>query len=664
MYTLLCDPCQSIFEGPLEASKIGKTGHKEGPHHKALTVLESAAKSCVLCALLLRNVSLRTRKDLREKVGLSFSLYYNWIQPDLSHLDFIYLNEENRRFVAAGFYLTSKWNSRDLEVNSTGSSNTGSDRSLQKVSQWINNCENNHTLCNGPRTYIPKRLLEITSRDLSNENYREDGKLLRLVESGSLPITTRYITLSYCWGGLEVMNLKRNTKEALKRGIHITELPLTFVEASNAALRLGVRYLWIDALCIFQDSRDDWLDQSSQMSSIYENSVCTFAAIASYNSQGGLFRDRLPGLDEPLIVHPTWPGSHPESIACLPIYGERAEISIDGGYAPLMLRGWAFQERLISRRVIFFCQTQIQFKCRELHQSDSCLPTDKVHGTYHGSGDTDTWARSLRSKGSRFNKVDLFDLWNSTVSDYSECELSRYADKLPALSGLAKQFQDCLRIAGIEATYLAGLWRSDLPNGLLWMSSTNENLNHFKPRRSINYRAPSWSWASIDGLVGFWFSRPDDEDEYMIEILSAATTSEMDPVGPVIAAALVLRARLATVIIESYEPCDRGSRGGIGEILIAGERVDCDLYWDDIALRDDTLHNQAITLVPVRIFKLTYQNCYLERVVGLILEKFTKEGANVYQRLGLYLLSTSTERPCSKLLFTFEGCEESVITLI
>jgi hypothetical protein len=659
---MLCDLCKPIFEDSLEASKSGKPGRKEGPHH-TLKVLESAAKSCALCALVLRNLSLGTKEDLRESTSLFFSLYYDWTEPDNSHLHFIYLNKESRRFIAADFRLKSNWNPTDLMGKPMGSSSTGSDQSLRKASHWINDCEKNHTLCQGPKHYVPKRLLEITFRHLPDKSFLDDGQLLQLVDSSSMSMTTRYITLSYCWGGFQLVTLKRDTEKSLRRGIRISELPLTFDEASNFALRLGIRYLWIDALCIFQDSRDDWLDKSSQMSSIYENSVCTFAAIASCNSQGGLFRDRLPELGEPLIVHLTWSGRQPQSIACVPTNRDHAEISTRCGQAPLMLRGWAFQERLMSCRVIFFCQTQIHFKCRELHWSESSLSANRDHGLYCG-GDTDTWARSLQPKETRFTKADLFDLWNNTISDYSECELTRPADKLTALSGLAKQFQDSLRIAGVEANYLAGLWRSDLPSGLLWLSSTNESLNHFKPRRAIENRAPSWSWASIDGFVGYWFTPPSDEDRYMIEIVSAATTPEKDQLGSVTAGALVIRGRLVTVVTKSYVPHSKGDGVGLGEIMISDESIGCCLYWDDVALRGDTLHDRRITLIPVLVFKVTSHNCYMERVIGLILEKFTKEGDDVYRRLGLYMFSSLAERPCSKKLFTFQGYEESIITLI
>ncbi|KAH8799041.1 heterokaryon incompatibility protein-domain-containing protein [Xylogone sp. PMI_703] len=660
---MLCDLCNPIFEFPWEVHESDKIYWKEGPHHHTITSLESAAKRCAICAVILRNLSLETKKALRENRSLIFSLDYKWPSPDGSYLNFIYLNREGQRFVAAGFYLTSKWNHIDLNGDRMESCSTGSVRSLQKVSQWINDCENNHNLCKGTKRYIPKRLLEITSRHLQGENIGEnDEKLLRLVDSDGLSMTARYITLSYCWGGLELISLKRDTEEFIKKGLRITELPLTFVEASNVAERLKVQYIWIDALCIFQDSRDDWLDQSSQMSSIYENSLCTLAATASCSSQGGLFRHRLPELGEPLVVKPKWPGQYPEALVCLPINRDHAELSANYEHAPLMRRGWAFQERLISRRIIFFCQTQIQFRCQELHQSESSLTVDQGDRLYPDSGDADRWTRGLQPKESGFREADLFELWYHTVSNYSECEFSRNDDKLPALSGLAKKFQDCLGTTGINATYLAGLWSSDLPYGLLWQTSPNESLKNYEPRRAINYRAPSWSWASIDGPVGFWYIYSGNKDRYMIEILSSTTTPEKDPLGPVIAGALILRALVGTLVAELYEPPVQD--GGLGKILIGDQGIECELLWDDIPLRRESLHNQDITLMPVLASKLADQDFSVEVFVGFILEKCSEEGSNVYQRLGLYMFPNSNEHPCLRRMFTLEGYKESIITLI
>jgi hypothetical protein len=64
----------------------------------------------------------------------------------------------------------------------------------------------------------------------------------------------------------------------LRKNIPIEDIPKTYLEAMHITQSLSVEYIWIDSLCIFQDSKEDWTLEAAAMASIYTNSYCTVAA--------------------------------------------------------------------------------------------------------------------------------------------------------------------------------------------------------------------------------------------------------------------------------------------------------------------------------------------------------------------------------------------------
>lgn len=84
------------------------------------------------------------------------------------------------------------------------------------------------------------------------------------------------------------------TLEQRRSECHLAEMPQTFVDAITVAGHLGIRYLWIDSLCICQDDADDWARESARMCDIYSNAHLVIAANRSDNSAGGCFHVREP----------------------------------------------------------------------------------------------------------------------------------------------------------------------------------------------------------------------------------------------------------------------------------------------------------------------------------------------------------------------------------
>jgi hypothetical protein len=80
----------------------------------------------------------------------------------------------------------------------------------------------------------------------------------RLCVTSSLPKDTNYMTLSHCWGNLDILKLGNSNIRDMMHLINISLLCQTFLDAMEVTKALGVEYIWIESLCILQDSLDDW----------------------------------------------------------------------------------------------------------------------------------------------------------------------------------------------------------------------------------------------------------------------------------------------------------------------------------------------------------------------------------------------------------------------
>jgi Heterokaryon incompatibility protein (HET) len=153
-----------------------------------------------------------------------------------------------------------------------------------------------HPGCSIPNhepTVLPIRLLEI---DIASHSP------LKSIRLRCDACATSYLTLSHCWGvdGEMALRLLQANLEDFIHEILIADLSKTFRDAVSFAQGVGIRYLWIDSLCIIQESEDDWLYQSSLIGDIYSRSLLNLASTVSRNGNEGLFRPRKPSA----INHP------------------------------------------------------------------------------------------------------------------------------------------------------------------------------------------------------------------------------------------------------------------------------------------------------------------------------------------------------------------------
>jgi hypothetical protein len=139
---------------------------------------------------------------------------------------------------------------------------------LEQAREWLSTCRNEHELCS------VKRGLELPTRLVKVER---SGQTLfaQLCESLSLPSDTEYVTLSHCWGKSQFLTLLEENFQQMKVSIPITSIPQVFQDAMLVTIELGFQYIWIDSLCIIQNSKGgvDWFQESPTMDRIYCNSV-------------------------------------------------------------------------------------------------------------------------------------------------------------------------------------------------------------------------------------------------------------------------------------------------------------------------------------------------------------------------------------------------------
>ena len=530
------------------------------------------------------------------------------------------------------------------------SDNTGSDSSLQQLCVWYMNCLQNHEVCkrqSASTVYRPTRLLNISCVG--------EQVTVRLVNSADLEDKNPYMTLSHCWGSVTPIRYTALTTAELESGLAVGDLPKTFQDAVAVARTIRCQYLWIDSLCIAQDDRKDWEVEAAQMDKVYSNAMLNIGATGSANSLGGLFFKRNPSDIEPCRWNFKREGEEGPDHAFLLTPQWLWEQLLNK--QPMRSRGWCFQERILSCRMIDFTSKQLVWRCHELEACETYpvgFPPNvkskpEMAGMKSGfslkgqdSIMTDDWVPNALSINS----------WQYLVEEYSSSFLTKPEDKLIALSGLAKEMSPLL-----HETYYAGLWRSALPQSLLWCSTRFQSNGRASVRPS-QYRAPSWSWASLDGEVYFCGSlAKKDSKDILIKILEARTTlvSAQNSFGAVSDGLLKVEGLLWPITLSRRfdKPEIWDSKTGMDLV----EVVDCFL---DIL--NEELHITTLFGMPIQ---------YIEResvpapsLVGLILATVDKD-SNTFRRIGFY-----RENPKSaKAYYSDKGRttnpeEQSIFTVI
>jgi Heterokaryon incompatibility protein (HET) len=402
---------------------------------------------------------------------------------------------------------------------------TASDWTIGLAKFWLQSCINDHVRCPKPSNYRPTRLLDLT-----------EPARVRVRETRHLS-DVEYLTLSHCWGGANMFLLESSTADSLFSGVELSTMPKTFRDAMNITTRLGYNYLWIDSLCIMQDSNEDWMRESRMMDQIYRHSVCTISALAAFDSREGCFVKRNPLqyrscdisaiIELPLQIRGEYMYRLYFEGSMSYIHSRHGNDGLQGSLLHLRKRGWVFQEDLMSPRTLYFGEDGIRWECLELNVDEAHDFGDKcMYCKSQGSSNRWIFKQQFVDLESHFSTIasvneDYYPYfhkrWWLILEQYSQLLLTIPTDKLVAIIGPIRAIE-----SHGSLTNLAGHWKEYLPFELLW--TTGKGQYRVKPSTCIRpaaYRAPSWSWASVDGPVHFmWlFDRtpPADEEEKRFE---------------------------------------------------------------------------------------------------------------------------------------------------
>lgn len=395
------------------------------------------------------------------------------------------------------------------------SSKLFTDRLLHLIRSWRHTCLTQHSKCQkmrGPQP-LPSRVIEIpTDKAPHTVKLRETRG-----EIGT------YAALSYCWGTCAQIVTTQSTLQEHLAGIKVSTLPVTIQDAIRLCQSLEILYLWVDSLCIVQDDSQDWHHEAAEMASIYGRSALTITT-PNNNQCDQTFNifDRKQSDGAPLPELP-WEYHH-EGKTARGFVTVRLRVTDARGRPPFpfsngntssnwMTRGWTLQEWLLSSRVLH-CGSERVWDCNQTWHTESHLHYLTFGSVTETDNIRDGPASHIFARMARLDptirETSPGAHWARLVEDFTSRTLSREMDKMPAIAGLATKFMEHNKARRRGEKYLAGLWyykvnntfddrtfpSSQIPLGLLWRRS-----DHISLEPPATYRAPSWSWAALDGPV-------------------------------------------------------------------------------------------------------------------------------------------------------------------
>ena len=239
--------------------------------------------------------------------------------------------------------------------------NTLSDANIRRIHGWLDNCVGEHGCCRPKKLpRLPTRVIDVGS---------SGGRTPRLLATDRRP--AQYLALSHCWGTRtasegHIRLLQSNLQDMLTE-IPIASISKNFQDAIEVVRKLNFKYLWIDALCIIQDSKSDWENESARMNDVYECSHLTLVATSAGSTNDGFLERSKP----PVVDLPYHDDTDPTVESTFSISRCVTWLSwklVD--QTTWNTRGWTYQERLLSRRLLHFTSSALFWECRATDSSE------------------------------------------------------------------------------------------------------------------------------------------------------------------------------------------------------------------------------------------------------------------------------------------------------
>lgn len=643
---MLCNTCQSIFDGePWGPS--GPSG--TAAHHDTQSDLEDAA--AVGCGICIRLLAALPPSDVfgDYKIIHEFDQYRNESLEQapapilrfrragcLHEFALVAIDRQGESYDAADAPLPSHFADATL---------------LTRADDWFKTCLREHGIChrksfdiarlggNLPKApyrrvdsgfqpdgttvpiWSPRRIVEIVADDH-----------VRLVTTSEKPLGGPYATLSHCWGRqLTFRTLTTDNMIAWGERIPPEELAPTFLHAIKVTARLGIRYLWIDSLCILQKgdgSAEDWKEHTATMLWIYACAILNISADRATRGEEGFLGARNNNYVQPALAYGSSSGGSLYQIVDLSFARQSLAES------PIAKRGWVLQERLLSPRILHFGLDQMLWECEELTFACETFPHGMPSSAPQDASSVASPFAMDHLSGDRRRD------WWSLLEDYTYRQLSYPAkDKFVALSGIIERVQ-----MNMADTYVAGLFTKELPLALLW-NVKHSALNRDQPAVFDGmYRAPSWSWASLDDAVNF--KLPAIYEEHLdgmgtcsfAEVLSVSSTpaDPAIPTGCITDARLVLRSFSAHVHW-SMNPKYHSDTEGVPLNLTRLDGTAIPEEFDTVGIIDRPVVDAIAPADAVAFLVLSTTKSFGFRDAGLLLAPQQLNGEKVYKRIGMWI---------------------------
>ncbi|PQE06284.1 heterokaryon incompatibility protein [Rutstroemia sp. NJR-2017a BBW] len=498
---------------------------------------------------------------------------------------------------------------------------------LNLARRWLKDCFLNHEGCSRQgQTIAPTRLIKI------------EPEKIRLCYSSEHEDCSRYVTLSHCWGELEILKLQKSNHSLLLQEIPHASLCKTFSDAVSIARGLEFSWLWIDSLCIIQDDPDDWLKESARMTTVYGMSTLNIAATAAADGRTGcLFeRDNIYTQGSRAVVEVDDKQHFLDVVDFWLVSDNTTE-------TPLSKRAWALQERLLAPRTLYFGVSQLVWRCATRCACDRY------------SNQLPQWLQHPGAMDSKSN-TELHEEWDSIVNLYSRSKLTHQSDKVVAIAGIA-------RVIGNKTgdEYLAGLWRKDFEMQLCWQAQT--------PITNAKLRlpgVPSWSWLGVPGGIFMRF-RKTSVFNASIKVVNVVITFEgsptCDPFSRIDGGSLTISTRRilpCVVRLSDLWDSDRKYVPPRGQINVAGRAVDARLFMD-YYLQDEV--DEICVLVPIGTFHIPGEHWGNKKMAwhdGVFLKRAPENGQ--YVRVGSFSIQYSTAKSREEDLFEKADAIENIPT--
>ncbi|KAK4243759.1 HET-domain-containing protein [Corynascus novoguineensis] len=539
----LCKKCEGVAKALDSRLSEGSRGTRF-EHHKTLHDLTASADGgCALCGLFLSSFQgarpwpYKSEEPVQTGTVITsyeyqLYLYFPYEDGDLSY------DEDERNQVEQLFltYLVQAAPHEDLALDyDTPEPGTSTADALPLCKLWLQECRQSHNSCQYEADKyhvagIPTRLIDISNPACP----RLSLSIERASSTGGI---VEYATLSHCWGkggGANIATLTSSALNEFRELIPDAALPKTYRDAIHATWVLGFRYLWIDSLCIVQDSAEDWARESAMMSQVYRGASLNIAATSSKDAGPGAAGEAADGAAGGMREGTLY-GLYPGTFDWISAKKDR-----------LRRRAWVVQERFLSRRTLHLAQGQVFWECDEGPACET-YPTGYPAAVFDENR-LERWpgfGPDFSIRRARFSR----ELWPEIVRRYTRGRLTRETDMLVAIGGLARIMTEHFGGGGDGEEggnqYVAGLWRERLEEQLCWSYAGPVR---GRGRRIVPYTAPTWSWASLKGAeiaarIGC------SQSELFVEVCDVRLTpysssGQPDAYGQLADATLRLRCRL------------------------------------------------------------------------------------------------------------------------